>query len=40
MGDEKRVSKSDFVIENTNLADTKSKVENILKILKIKQNEC
>jgi dephospho-CoA kinase len=38
--DEKRVSKSDFVIENTNLADTKSKVENILKILKIKQNEC
>jgi hypothetical protein len=31
---------SDFVIENTNLADTKSKVENILKILKIKQNEC
>jgi dephospho-CoA kinase len=37
--DEERLSKSDFVIENTNLADTKSKVENILKILKIKQNE-
>lgn len=37
--DEERVSKSDFVIENTNLADTKFKVENILKILKIRQNE-
>jgi hypothetical protein len=31
MGDEKRVSKSDFVIENTNLADTKSKVKIFLK---------
>jgi dephospho-CoA kinase len=38
--DDERVAKSDFVIENINLKDTKSKVMDILKILKIKQNEC
>lgn len=36
--DEERVLKSDFVIENIALEDTKLKVENILKILKIRQN--
>ena len=35
--DEERVSKSDFVIENEDLKKEKQKVEEILKILKIKQ---
>tara|TARA_R110002126_G_scaffold83894_2_gene204380 strand:- start:2672 stop:3268 length:597 start_codon:yes stop_codon:yes gene_type:complete len=39
-GDDERVAKSDFVIENINIKDTKLKVMDILKILKIKQNEC
>jgi dephospho-CoA kinase len=37
--DEQRVSKSDFVIENINSEIAKRKTEEILKILKIKQNE-
>lgn len=37
--DDERVAKSDFVIENILLQDAKSKVLDILKILKIKQNE-
>ena len=37
--DEKRVLKSDFVIKNTNIEETKSEIVKILKILKIKQNE-
>jgi dephospho-CoA kinase len=36
--DEKRISKSDFVIKNTNIEETKSEIVKILKILKIKQN--
>jgi dephospho-CoA kinase len=36
--DEKRISKSDFVIKNTNIEETKVKIVKILKILKIKQN--
>lgn len=35
--DEQRISKSDFVIENEDLKKAKQKVEEILKILKIKQ---
>lgn len=37
--DDERVAKSDFIIENILLQDAKSKVLDILKILKIKQNE-
>ena len=37
--DEQRISKSDFVIENSNLETAKKKIEEILKILKIKQKE-
>lgn len=37
--DEKRILKSDFVIKNTNIEETKSEIVKILKILKIKQNE-
>ena len=37
--DDERVKKSDFIIENINLDDSKLKVMDILKILKIKQNE-
>ncbi|MFE3848401.1 dephospho-CoA kinase [Flavobacterium sp. LB3P45] len=36
--DEKRISKSDFIIKNTNIEETKSKTVKILKFLKIKQN--
>ncbi len=36
--DAQRISKSDFVIENTSFETTKSEVVKILKILKIKQN--
>lgn len=36
--DEQRISKSDFVIENTSIETTKLEVVKILKILKIKQN--
>ena len=36
--DEKRISKSDFVIKNTNIEETKSEIVKILKFLKIKQN--
>ena len=35
--DEQRISKSDFIIENENLETAKRKVDEILKILKIKQ---
>lgn len=38
--DEQRISKSNFVIENTTIEATKSEVDKILKILKIKQNDC
>lgn len=38
--DEQRISKSDFVIENTSIEKAKLKVDEILKILKIKQHEC
>ena len=38
--DVERIDKSDFVIENIDLIDAKAKVVDILKILKIKQNEC
>jgi dephospho-CoA kinase len=37
--DEQRISKSDFVIENTSIEVAKLEVVKILKILKIKQNE-
>lgn len=37
--DEQRVSKSDFIIENETIDGAKSKVDGILKILKINQNE-
>ncbi|MCG9792918.1 dephospho-CoA kinase [Flavobacterium algicola] len=37
--DEQRVSKSDYVIENSNLETAKRKVDEILKILEIKQKE-
>lgn len=37
--DEQRISKSDFVIENTSIEAAKLEVVKILKILKIKQNE-
>lgn len=37
--DEQRVSKSDFSIENIDLEKAKSQVDDILKILRIKQNE-
>lgn len=37
--DEQRISKSDFVIENTAIEKAKAEVVKILKILKIKQNE-
>ena len=37
--DDERIKKSDFIIENINLDDSKLKVMDILKILKIKQNE-
>ena len=37
--DEQRVSKSDFVIENIDFEKAKSQVDDILKILRIKQNE-
>ncbi|MFV8376087.1 dephospho-CoA kinase [Flavobacterium sp. LB1P62] len=37
--DEQRISKSDFVIENTSIETAKLEVVKILKILKIKQNE-
>nr|WP_315165593.1 dephospho-CoA kinase [uncultured Flavobacterium sp.] len=36
--DEQRISKSDFIIENTSMETTKLEVVKILKILKIKQN--
>jgi dephospho-CoA kinase len=36
--DEKRILKSDFVIKNTNIEETKSEIVKILKILKIRQN--
>ena len=36
--DEKRIAKSDFVINNVNIDETKSEIVKILKILKIKQN--
>jgi dephospho-CoA kinase len=36
--DENRISKSDFVIKNTNMEETKAEIVKILKILKIKQN--
>jgi len=38
--DEQRVSKSDFVIENIDIEIARRKTDEILKILKIKQNEC
>ncbi|MBP6180823.1 dephospho-CoA kinase [Flavobacterium sp.] len=38
--DEQRISKSDFVIENNSIEESKLEVVKILKILKIKQNEC
>lgn len=38
--DEQRVSKSDYVIENIDVEMAKRKTDEILKILKIKQNEC
>ncbi|MNQ00447.1 Dephospho-CoA kinase [compost metagenome] len=38
--DEQRISKSDFVIENTTIETAKLEVEKILKILKIQQYEC
>ena len=37
--DEKRIPKSDFVIENTSIETTKFEIERILKILKIKQKD-
>lgn len=37
--DEQRISKSDFVIENTHLEVAKQKADEILKILKIKQKD-
>jgi len=37
--DEERASKSDYIIENIDLATAKIKAEEILKILMIKQNE-
>ena len=37
--DEKRILKSDFVIKNTNIEETKSEIVKILKILRIRQNE-
>ncbi|WP_418262659.1 dephospho-CoA kinase [Flavobacterium faecale] len=37
--DEQRISKSDFVIENSDLEETKIKIDEILKILKIKQKD-
>lgn len=37
--DEQRISKSDFVIENTNIENSLMELEKILKILKIRQNE-
>lgn len=36
--DDERISKSDFVIENTSIEEAKTEVLKILKILKIKQN--
>lgn len=36
--DEERIAKSDFVIQNTSLKKTKSKIVKILNFLKIKQN--
>lgn len=36
--DEKRISKSDFIINNTNMEETKSEIVKILKKLRIKQN--
>jgi dephospho-CoA kinase len=38
--DEQRISKSDFIIENNSIEEAKLEVVKILKILKIKQNEC
>jgi dephospho-CoA kinase len=38
--DEERIAKSDFFIENSNFEKTKLEIVKILKILKIKQNEC
>ncbi|WPR73274.1 dephospho-CoA kinase [Flavobacterium sp. NG2] len=37
--DEERISKSDYVIENSDLDEAKRKIDEILKILKIKQKE-
>lgn len=37
--DEQRISKSDYVIENIEIENAKRETENILKILRIKQNE-
>ncbi|WP_366183337.1 dephospho-CoA kinase [Flavobacterium ovatum] len=37
--DEERISKSDYVIENTDFVETKIKIDEILKILKIKQKD-
>jgi dephospho-CoA kinase len=37
--DEERISKSDYVIENTDIEETKIKIEEILKILNIKQKD-
>lgn len=36
--DEKRIAKSDFIINNTNMEETKSEIVKILKKLRIKQN--
>ena len=37
--DEKRISKSDFIIENISVETTKLEIDRILKILKIKQKQ-
>ncbi len=37
--DEQRIAKSDYVIENSTIEKTKKKIEEILKILKIKQKD-
>ena len=37
--DEQRIPKSDFVVENTSIESTKSEIDRILKILKIKQKD-
>ncbi|MEY4038599.1 MAG: hypothetical protein RIR67_909, partial [Bacteroidota bacterium] len=37
--DEQRIAKSDFVIENSDAQQAKNSIDEILKILKIQQNE-